>query len=176
MDARTLLRGVAALLLSLSVVARVCALWGRRSRRKNGIAAGALIALAVAGLLGSSLSLFAPRAPVAASHTLYYIRNGALEAAAADTGTMRWRYAPPGTDLQWPPALDHGVLFLGTGTGFSNSRSSIRAVRAGDGKELWTVPVQGRADQETPAVASGVVYATSTGGIYAWRASDGSQL
>jgi eukaryotic-like serine/threonine-protein kinase len=179
MDIRPLLRFLAVVALLVAIVLAFRARRAWPSRRTTGIVAGVLAALAVAGFVFSSLALLEPRAPVPNSLTLYYVRdqaNGeALEAASAVTGAVRWQFGSPIADVQWPPTLDNGVLYLGTGNGL-NSSGTIRAVRASDGKETWSTPVQGRADQETPAVENGVVYATAAGGVYALRATDGSQL
>jgi outer membrane protein assembly factor BamB len=168
MDIRPLLRILAVAALVVAGAAGICALRKWPSRRMSGIIAGVLAALAVAGFVLSSLNLLEPRAPLPDSVTLYYTStdDNALEAAAAATGLVRWRYAL-GINADWPPVLDDGTVYIGV-------RASIHAVRASDGKQRWVAAVEGRADSETPAVANGVVYVTSTRGVSALRASDGS--
>jgi outer membrane protein assembly factor BamB len=101
------------------------------------------------------------------------VRDG-LEAASAATGTVRWRYRP---SCYTPfclspthvPTFANGVFYLGIG-------STISAVRARDGKQLWTTSVGGLAEQVMPTVDRGVVYAISAAGVFALRATDGVQL
>jgi outer membrane protein assembly factor BamB len=173
MDARLLLLILAIVLL---VGAASLGVLGQRlvpQRRAIRIVAGGLAVLSIAGFVLSVLALPASRAPLPASVVVYYVRgDGFLEAASAATGTVRWRYQPPSqTALACAcvPTFANGVFYLGSG-------STIRAVRASDGKELWTASVVGLVDDQVLAVDHGVVYATTAAGVFALRAQDGSQL
>jgi outer membrane protein assembly factor BamB len=176
MDGRPLLRMLAIVVL---VIAAALGLRARRrwpARRASGIVAGGLTVLALAGLLLSALDVLAPRAPVPGALSVYYLRDG-LEAASAATGTVRWRYSPPPScytpslclSPTQVPTFANGVFYLGVG-------STISAVRASDGTQLWNASVDGLAESEMPAVDHGMVFATSVAGVFALRAVDGSQL
>jgi outer membrane protein assembly factor BamB len=132
------------------------------------VAAG-LAVLAVVGLVLSTLDLLEPRAPVSGSLSLYYMRDSTLEAAQAATGAVSWRYTPPsGLFPNVAPASANGMLYLAAG-------DTIRAVRAGDGKEMWVAKI-GELANSIPVVDHDVVYATSTAGVFALRAGDGGQI
>jgi outer membrane protein assembly factor BamB len=180
MDFRPLLRLLAVLLLVAAAVLML-ALRARRGlpsqqRRTRGsrILAGALAVLAIAGFVLSLLDVFAQHAPVPGALSIYYVRDDstgqAIEAAAAATGAIRWRYTPSTGGLACRlPTLANGVFYLSIGNTF-------HAVRASDGQQLWTASIEGRLVQGTPAVAQGVIYATTTTGVFALHATDGSQL
>src|SRR5258708_25351561 len=146
------------------------------ARRASGIVAGGLAVLAHAGLLLSALDVLAPRAPVPGALSVYYLRDG-LEAASAATGTVCWRYSPPPScytpslclSPTQVPTFANGVFYLGVG-------STVSAVRASDGTQLWTASVDGLAESEMPAVDHGGGFAASVGGVFSLRAMDGSPL
>jgi outer membrane protein assembly factor BamB len=167
---------LAVLAIALLIIAATLGLLARRMgqwRRATRIIARGLAVLAIAGLVLSVLDLPPSHAPLPASLSVYYVRGcGSLEGASAATGTVRWHYQPPSRSAlacEYLPTLANGVFYLGSGT-------TIRAVRATDGKELWKASVAGRVDQQVLAVDQGVVYATTAAGVFAVRAIDGSQL
>jgi outer membrane protein assembly factor BamB len=172
MDIRPLLRVVAIVVLVVAAALGLSAIRRRPTRRADGVVAGTLAVLALAGFVLSSLDLLAPHAPVPDALSVYHIEGDTLIAASAATGTTRWRYTvSPASAYPIPrPLVDHGMVYLRTD-------GALRALRASDGQQMWTMPIVGRAfDQPTPAVDQGVIYITAPASIIALRARDGSPL
>ncbi len=172
MDIRPVLRVVAIVVLVVAAALGLSAIRRWPTRRTSGAVAGMLAVLALAGFALSSLDLLAPHAPVPDALSVYHIEGDTLIAASAATGTTRWRYTVSlASDYPIPqPLIDHGMVYLRTD-------GALRALRASDGQQMWTMPIVGRAfDQPTPAVDQGVIYITAPASIIALRATDGSAL
>jgi outer membrane protein assembly factor BamB len=93
--------------------------------------------------------------------------DGKVYAIDAWTGAIRWTKDTGFTHDWSSPAVVGGVVYIGGG--------GLYALRASTGAVLWKVSTHD--DTWSPAVAHGVVYASSkTGKLYAVRASDGSIL
>lgn len=80
----------------------------------------------------------------------------ALDAA---TGQVKWRIDVSG----WAsaPALANGTLYFGGRSVDGRSKNYIYAVDESTGQEKWKVPVQPDGLQDTPAVAGGMVFAST---------------
>jgi outer membrane protein assembly factor BamB len=107
--------------------------------------------------------LGAPTTPVVIGDdaTVYAGASGYVYALDAASGDVRWR-STAGNEVQEPPALAGGTLYLATADG------RLSAFRAGGcGSEvcppLWTTPLAIRISVQ-PAVAGGVVYVGAADG------------
>jgi outer membrane protein assembly factor BamB len=108
--------------------------------------------------------------PVLANGLLYVASNQGLFAYNASNGRLVWQYKEPfsGGPIVVPPTIVNGVVYFGS------VRQTIVALRASDGKMIWSHSGQG--DTFRPlAVVNGMVI-NYTGPVYALRASDGFLL
>ncbi|MHC4179692.1 MAG: PQQ-binding-like beta-propeller repeat protein, partial [Planctomycetota bacterium] len=110
-----------------------------------------------------------PSAPVTAGGLVFFgDRNGVVRAVRAADGKLRWQ-AYTGASVYFPPAVDHGRLFVGSADG------RVYAFEATTGRRLWTfraapadrwIPVYGKLISTWPVaggvvVRDGVVYAAA---------------
>lgn len=103
-----------------------------------------------------------------------YAASDALFAFNATTGALLWRTAMSetiGSDF----ILGQGVLYA-TLEGEQNGTGRVSAVRASDGKLLWTYDTHEDNLWSAPVAAGSVIYVASDDYAYALRASDGSLL
>jgi outer membrane protein assembly factor BamB len=81
-----------------------------------------------------------------------------LSALDAATGKLRWSYTLPGYFLFTTPAVDRGVIYVGSDAG------RVMALDAATGKLIWTFAAGGTV-YAAPSIANGLVYvSTSAGG------------
>src|SRR6266567_4364581 len=98
---------------------------------------------------------------------LYVHTLSALDAA---TGKLRWSYTLPGYFLFTTPAVDRGVIYVGSDAG------RVMALDTATGKLIWTFAAGGSV-YAAPSAANGLVYvSTSAGGrgLYALNARTGT--
>ena len=103
-----------------------------------------------------------------------YAANDALFAFNATTGALLWRTAMSET-IGADVILDQGVLYA-TLEGEQNGTGRVSAVRASDGKLLWTYDTHEDNLWSAPVAAGGVIYVASDDYAYALRAGDGALL
>ncbi|HLI08953.1 MAG TPA: PQQ-binding-like beta-propeller repeat protein [Ktedonobacteraceae bacterium] len=143
---------------------------------------GSLYALDTAGgderwsyKIGASVSVFS-----ISNDVVYATGNTGLYALKAGNGKLLWRYQ--GNKLISQVIVVAGVVYTATAAG--NNASTIVALRAADGSQLWNYTV-GTITPPLMGVLASVVYVAgssqgpdgfSTGPIYALQASDGHVL
>ena len=98
--------------------------------------------------------------------------DGKVYAFKGATGTVVWSTVIGG-EINHSPAIADGTLYVGNYTG----SFELTALDAKTGALKWNAPTGGYLDWNTPAVADGVVYATSVDGeAYAFDAATGVRL
>jgi outer membrane protein assembly factor BamB len=101
--------------------------------------------------------------------------NGRLYAFGALTGLPLWRTKLSDFSLEFAPALADGVLYVGTHV--YNKKDFVTAVRASNGRVLWSAAAGKRGNASPPSVANGVVYQGSLDRtLYALDAENGELL
>ena len=112
--------------------------------------------------------------PVLAGRSLYFLKNNAtLYAADRITGRVKWR-KNLGHLAASSPAVVGGVLYVTVlERGKSTKAGRAAALRARDGKLLWSRPLPSRAES-SPVVSNGRVwFGSENGTVYALRTKDG---
>jgi outer membrane protein assembly factor BamB/predicted MPP superfamily phosphohydrolase len=117
------------------------------------------------------------KAPMSGSDWTMFHGNAQHTGAAKDTLKaglqLGWTYRTPGTILTSSPAIANGVVYIGTRDEDGGEHNAIHAVDQETGRKLW----QSKSDaqvQASPAVADGLVYASSIRGtLYAMNATNG---
>ena len=100
-----------------------------------------------------------------------YVRYGNVYALDAGTGTILWKFVPPGGYGDSAPAVANGVVYFG-----ADYDNSLYALDAGTGTFLWKFTTGDWVDS-SPAVANGVAYIGSDdGNLYALNAATGALL
>ncbi len=90
--------------------------------------------------------------------------------------SLDWTYRTPGTILTSSPAISNGVVYIGTRDESGNEHHAIHAVDLETGKKRWEVKADAQV-QASPAVADGIVYASSIRGtLYAMNAETGEVI
>jgi outer membrane protein assembly factor BamB len=107
-----------------------------------------------------------------------YVGNGLLTALRGRDGAPLWSFP---ADVTSDPVQTHGVIYvLGANNAAGGATATVlRALRAGDGTQLWNVPGPDGGSLATDGtVVCGVAGANLQPGgqLWAWRASDGRQL
>ena len=106
-----------------------------------------------------------PACPTVADGVVYvWNADGFFYAVDARTGEQLWR-----SEIGWTssaPAVADGVVAVGALDEFSPG--AIYALDAESGKVIWQYDLR----WASPTVADGVVYVTSGGSLYAFRAGD----
>jgi outer membrane protein assembly factor BamB len=105
--------------------------------------------------------------------TIYISSSAGQLFALAPEGTLKW-VSKTGGDFSAPATAPDGTLFMGGQT--SAREGLMRALRAVDGRELWTFPVGGGADpallgsdgQVIAAGMDGSLYGLTSGGKQQW--------
>jgi outer membrane protein assembly factor BamB len=94
--------------------------------------------------------------------------NWLFVALNASTGTEIW--TAPGLYLRYPPAVEGGYFYFGTGTGVS-------ALNAYTGSKLWDCGINNHGVEVSPAVAEGRVYVSAVdGNVYCIDALTGEKI
>lgn len=89
---------------------------------------------------------------------------------------LGWTYRTPGTILTSSPAIVDGIVYIGTRDEDNNDHHAIHAVNLKTGKKLWQMKADAQV-QSSPAVAEGIVYAsTIRGTLYAMDAKTGKLI
>lgn len=89
---------------------------------------------------------------------------------------LDWTYRTPGTILTSSPAIANGIVYIGTRDENSSEQHAIHAVNQETGEKVWQVKADAQV-QASPAVADGIVYASSIRGtIYAINAQTGEMI
>ena len=89
---------------------------------------------------------------------------------------MDWTYRTPGTILTSSPAISNGVVYIGTRDENGTNENAIHAVNLEKGEKIWEVKADAQV-QASPAVADGMVYASSIRGtLYAMNAQNGEMI
>jgi outer membrane protein assembly factor BamB len=118
--------------------------------------------------------------PAVANGVVYVgSRFGNMYALNATTGAKLWNVTLGNRTQQgsfWSPAVANGAVYVGSveEPGLSVV-GNVYALDATTGATLWTF-ASSTPFYTAPAVANGVVYATSNGNIYALNATTGAQL
>ncbi len=101
---------------------------------------------------------------------VYFTSAGDFRALAADTGIVLWHLS---TDNPRRPGLEiaDGVAYVAVG----DYSSTLWALNARTGAVRWRAS-NAPTGEDGLLVSGGAVYTTSTGGVAAWRASDGAPL
>ncbi|WP_223590033.1 outer membrane protein assembly factor BamB family protein [Neobacillus bataviensis] len=87
--------------------------------------------------------------------------------------SLGWTYRTPGTILTSSPAISNGMVYVGTRDESGSEHHAIHAVDLETGNKRWEVKADAQV-QASPAVADGIVYASSIRGtIYAMNAQTG---
>ncbi|MEB3103917.1 outer membrane protein assembly factor BamB family protein [Ferviditalea candida] len=121
---------------------------------------------AVSPVMGASWPMFHGNA----QHT-----GEALDALAPDL-KLAWSHLTDGTILTSSPAVVDGSVFIGTRDENGSDQNSVLALDLKSGKQKWKF-VSNAQIQSSPAVADGVVYASSIRGtLYALDAKKGGKL
>lgn len=120
--------------------------------------------------IGNSLLEFPP---AMAKKSLYLLQDsGSLNAVSKRTGNTRWR-KDLGKLAASSPAYHRGRLYATVLVRKSGAGGRVVALRASDGKILWSRDLPSRTES-SPVVADGAVYfGTENGTVYALRESDG---
>ena len=104
---------------------------------------------------------------IAADGTIYVSSSDRQLFALAPDGTLKW-VAQTGGDFSAPAIAPDGTLFMGGQT--SPVDGLMRALRAVDGRELWTFPVKGGADPALLGADGSVMAGGMDGSLYALSA------
>ncbi|MBM7693739.1 outer membrane protein assembly factor BamB [Peribacillus deserti] len=89
---------------------------------------------------------------------------------------LGWTYHTPGTILTSSPAIANGTVYIGTRDESGSEHHAIHAVDLETGSKRWEVKADAQV-QASPAVADGIVYASSIRGtLYAVKTENGEIL
>lgn len=108
--------------------------------------------------------------------------TGAVSAARASDGTLLWHSARasifPGVPSAATPLVADGMVYVTGKQNFASRSQGLDALRASDGKQLWTQAIDGGPGPQVgqPQLVDGVLYYNGSSGVIALRASDGARL
>ncbi|HEV2580980.1 MAG TPA: PQQ-binding-like beta-propeller repeat protein, partial [Ktedonobacteraceae bacterium] len=108
--------------------------------------------------------------------------TGAVSAARASDGTLLWHSARasifPGVPSAATPLVADGMVYVTGKQNFASRSQGLDALRASDGKQLWTQAIDGGPGPQVgqPQLVDGVLYYSGSSGVIALRASDGARL
>lgn len=102
--------------------------------------------------------------------------TGAGPDALSPELNLAWSYRTPGTILTSSPAIVDGAVYVGTRDENGAKDNSVQSVDLKDGKKRWQFKTNAQV-QASPAVADGIVYASSVRGtLYALDTRNGKKL
>jgi outer membrane protein assembly factor BamB len=112
--------------------------------------------------------------PVIGGRSLYLLKNnGALYAISKQTGRVRWK-RKLGYLAASSPAYGDGVVYVTLlQRGKSTKAGRVSALRARDGKVLWTRLLPSRSESSPLLDGDRLYFGSESGTIYSLRASDG---
>jgi outer membrane protein assembly factor BamB len=112
--------------------------------------------------------------PVIGGRSLYLLKNnGALYAISKKTGRVRWK-RKLGYLAASSPAYGDGVVYVTLlQRGKSTKAGRVSALRARDGKVLWTRLLPSRSESSPLLDGDRLYFGSENGTIYSLRASDG---
>ena len=126
---------------------------------------------------------FVESTPAVANDIVYVGAYGQMQAVNASTGKIIWSYTT-GVYMRSSPAVAGGVVYIGSGQSHPRddfyypprlpgqpfsvfNDNKVYAFNATTGKKIWSYQTEGPLDS-SPAIASGIVYVSSGGKLYAF--------
>ena len=110
--------------------------------------------------------------PSIVSGTLYIGScDGNVYALNANNGALIWK-SHVGNQVYSSPAVVNDIIYVCSDEGY------VSALRASDGQMIWQAYIGSGTDHEddSPAVANGIVYIGARNGFYAFNATNGQQI
>jgi len=111
--------------------------------------------------------------PVIAEGTLFVIKNnGVVNAVSTARGKVRWR-RQMGRLAASAPGYARGRIYVTMLKRAGSKGGRVAALRARDGKEMWSKPLPSRTESSPLVIGGRVYFGSEDGTVYALRASDG---